>query len=456
MSALRAALVSGSSLLAAACSPIDLYVPLADFDAESIVAALIDPERGELIALSAQPAGVAISVTIQQQSADLYLLGYAAPLGELGLEPGGVQSATNRPCSLLEPMPRRHASISVGADRDPRLEAAPQIPIAVFDRLVPDRDSRCGPCRTLKEHRVEVPNSIDDRLSGASGWLTNGAAFSFGGSARPFLVERSRVTPVTGCAGAYRNAHPGGDDRFWLSRPGGVDLVRFSTHSSSCAIERSVPLGANTGDVVWLDGSDPQERFELFTLTSTGSLDRFDGSSWTHLTTLRAHPSTPSGDDRGGITRLGAGAVLAAFGAAELVMWRADQGAVTIRVPVTELRAGAGTLARIASGKTFVGTTDGLLYEVSEGGALTFLAAPGTLTDIGRIAPYSGGILAMAGAIEVFRFRIPGGLCPTAHEIVGSRNNSRQLLVSADDAVLLPDLFSTDPARNNQVLWLTP
>lgn len=456
MSGLRAALVSGSSLLAAACSSVDVYVPLSDFDAESIIAALIDPDRGELIALSAQPSGAAISVTIPLESAELYLLGYAAPLGELALEPGGVQSATNRPCSLLEPMPRQHASISVGADREPRLETATQIPITVFDALVPDREGRCGPCRTLQEQRVEVPNSIDDRLSGASGWLTGALAFSFAGSGRPFIVERSRVIPVSGCAGAYRNAHPGGDDRFWLSRPGGVDLVRFSTRSSSCAIERSVPLGANTGDVVWLDGSTPGEPFELFTLTSTGSLDRFDGSSWTHLTTLRAHPTTPSGVDRGGLARLGAGAVVAAFGAAELVMWRADQGAVTVPVQVTELRAGAGTLARIASGQTFVGTTDGLLYEIGAGGALTFLAAPGTLTDIGRIAPYSGGILAMAGPIEVFRFRIPGGLCPTAHELAGARHNSRQLLVGADDAILLPDVFVTNPARNNQVVWLTP
>lgn len=274
----RAGLLAWLLLGSGGCSSAapEEWIPFPEGQATSYVLGGSDAQ-GHLLGLVAASGAQPTRARGYPAAAVVHLLVYGESLAELGLTAGevGPAPACARRCDLLRPVSSWERPM-VGGEWSP----AP-IPDAIADRLVPDRSTHCG-CAGLTFEDLDLGTEQPvifavPRTEGALIGTRDGALFHV---ARDHRVERICGPGLEYFSSGY--ASPAGLT-VWLAGTqfGSVDLSA-AVEDQPCPY-RPGPTRATRDTILDLDGSRDGDPFEIFALSSTGGVARFDGAAWTEL-----------------------------------------------------------------------------------------------------------------------------------------------------------------------------
>lgn len=214
---------------------------------------------------------------------EVRLLAYGSTLESLGLVPGEIAPAAKceRTCRLTAP--EASWSHSFGGGR----WTPAAVPSAIADRLVLDHATRCSclPIRfeTLRFEGLARVVGLARRADGALIFRSDGSIYHVG----PDHQIARLCGPFDAFFAGYASTET---STVWLAgaRFGSVDLRR-ARPDAPCPF-REGPAPPTSAPIIALDGSDDASPWELYTLSSSGSLARFDGRAFTELVTLDPAP----------------------------------------------------------------------------------------------------------------------------------------------------------------------
>ena len=441
-------------VLACAAPELD-YVPPPEVAGTSVVFASV--RNGALSDSLSFEADAAWKLTSRvSPDTTLYALSYAATLEELGLVAGAAVDPARSRCRLWYPQAVRQLDAR-GATAWVESEAK----VELLKLLVEDGQSRCTLCAThFAEHRLSFGSGTElDQLRVAAP-LTSGHVFGVSYLGTRWALSREGGVELSGCGtdpifGIFALS----GDRYWLGGRGELQRVRVDEAAARCAVEERVqlptPYGAPSDEVRWIAGDLEGE--EVFTLSSTTSLDRYAEGRLTHVTDLAINPRflVPQHTWNGGLHWLGPGRVVANASSAEIEWWKDGRLERRETVPVAA-RESVTELSRLRDGRIVVGTGIGRFFVFEEVGPAVPIGATNTADDIGTIVPLGGGFVATIREGLLADWFPETGVCRTELTVNTDYRGDFAFLDLAGDLVI-PDAVRADSekGRISQVVWIT-
>ncbi|MBI2372440.1 MAG: hypothetical protein HYV07_00440 [Deltaproteobacteria bacterium] len=436
-----------------ACDSRGHFFDLPSVDgAESVLAAVLGRSRAptEMFAIdAASPEPVTLPL---DDAVQLSLSYYAQSLEVLGLEAGAVPLlGAPLTCELLFPLKTLEHELSEESSRWVEAEVSETI----TEALVPDRRSRCPVCVEFRETLVAIDNRGEDVSFGA--WLGSGNALVKTTEPRLYVVDAASAHPVAGCESQYSGVHPAGEDEFWTTISGRLERIHLDEAARRCEVVTSTtaPWTDDMGPIR-LAGSGPGEELELFFITGTGKVLRYDGKQFEQLAELeinRVDEVKRGWTFAARIARLGPRSLLAMAGAREVGWWSGGRG----ETHELDLEPGAHLLAAdgLPGGRFIVGSDRGEIWGFGpdQDQGWRDLASP-VQSPIGAFAPFRGGVLVTTqpGAVLL---RYERGFCPEPHWVSVGGSGLSSYLVGQGERFLLPDLVHPRYGRP-EVVWLEP
>lgn len=256
-------------------------------------------------------------------TAQVFLLGYREPRAALGsIGPSDDQSC--RACALTHPQRVELATLPH------ETWSAASIPETLADQLVPDRATRCAAvCPTLVSRDIVIPTGLsidqcqllpapcrpifaaplDDRTVAVG--MASGVILRVG--------TDGRSRPLCSVTGSPVGGWPGGGRDLWIATAEGT-LRRLDRSAldapGDCPIAQVI--GSPEGATIERVAAAPTSSTEIFALTSSRALARYDGTRWEVLHRFGVNPRQVSGALVWGEP----GRVVATRGTQEVVEWK--------------------------------------------------------------------------------------------------------------------------------------
>lgn len=442
-------------LLASACGEGRVYLTFPDAESRTRIL-LIDAVPGaELEALVLAP-DAAFERAVE--GARIVLASYPQTPAELGLEVGALPIADGRPCAVVRPATT--FTLRVAGEQASWQETL--LTDREGDRLVPDRRDRCVDCRPFQVTDVGLEEiSPDATVEGAAPLEDGAIVLSIGD--RLARVDRSGALVMSGTGTpTFVSLQPRGGGTFWAGRRyAQIDRLTIHTASNAYSIEEQ-HWSSFEAFGFRVAVSPAEEPLEVFAVTSSGSLYRYDADGLKHIHDLELSPEARLRIERGlgsgstpSIIRLGPRHVMAAVEWEQVVEW--NDGRVTVHVV-----AGSGRLKNVADLEEVAGfgvvasTTDGAFFRRAGGGWEPLFQLPSPAPTASMRTFRDGFIFFVRGG--ELRQWAPGlGVCPEPQVLPGGANKFPREVLLDGRAFVVADLVNN--ARSglpSRVIWLDP
>lgn len=426
------ALFAASVLVLGACggeSTLFIELPPSE-DARTLVVAVKTDRTlvlGATSLVEGEPNSSILKLPVSELgAAELTALLFSETLLELGLQTGDVPQASEGEQGYLLPEPRDiYSSNYLGGEADPWTRST-MINSAVAEFRVRGTPPKSKECLEFTERRFTVVSRDEPTFCVA---LTTTVALAGFEDGFTYLVDREGIRPgvmlPAGRSGANRAAHRVRPREVYFTGWDGSTLTADPARPETLT---ALPQSAPGERIDFLTGSNAGEPFELLGATYEGSIQRFDGTSWTTL--RRASGRT---DWRRAVSLIEPG---------EGVAVGLSLGVLRVRgSTITEERVEGDDLmsvAHIPGLGAVAGNFAGDIFLERNGVWSGFGDSPLALPVV-VIAPFRGGFIAAGGAGVLVQYHPDVGYCPevqTAHPIV------KRLAVIGDAVVLLGDRAS--------------
>ncbi|MCC7383614.1 MAG: hypothetical protein IT384_17370 [Deltaproteobacteria bacterium] len=311
-----------------------------------------------------------LDLIVPSETAEVFLLGYResrAALGAIGSSgsSGSTGDQSCRACALTHP--QRVESLTLPHDT----WSAAAIPETLADQLVPDRATRCAAvCPTLLMRDIVIPTGLSmaqcqlllapcrpifaaplDGRTVAVG-MASGAILRVGTDGRSSPLCSITGSPIAGWPGAGRD--------LWIATAEGA-LRRLDRSAldepGDCPIEQVIapPEGA-IPEVV---AAAPASSTEIFALTSSRALVRYDGTRWEALYRFEINPRQVPGT----LVWSEPNRVVATRGTGEVVEWK--NGVLTTSRPLGGVDANVNAVGVAREGTLRVAVDGFGVYEAA-------------------------------------------------------------------------------------------
>lgn len=359
---MRAHLALFLSLLSAACSSRS-FLELPANSGQSFILAF---ESGDQWTIGAESTAAPLHLTGLESEADVFLFTYDRTLQELALSSGAVPSADRcaRPCALLAPSGLFTARV-VGGEPQTEWKVITEVPQTIAEQLVPDRARCVSPCVPLTQRVISLETNavaiFVARLDDDHGLivLDNGRIMRVGsgGSVDLFCDGLGAVKAGFSVPGAL-----------WIfgDRFGKTDLASVM-RGGQCPIEE---MPAPDPMTRWMDGSQGNAPLEIFALTATGAVSRFDGARWEqggHID-LRLRDQMAGHSEIGAVAWGGPNRAVAVIGSDQVARWTGGPRVEIDRVRTNLELAAIETVIRRADNSFIIALdNDGLAEQSGDG-----------------------------------------------------------------------------------------
>jgi hypothetical protein len=391
-------------LCALACGDADRrHVPLPDLGGgAAVIGALF---RGEQVVVAAAPANGTIPFSSEigaEEHAELELGVYDGNLAAVGVEAGPIALATpeGRGQRLATPDRAFGAVIDRGVISSWGPIEPAMLRLSSLRRVL---DTACQP--------IDVTNLVTPAQNGTSWVVPISEGELLLGTVREELLvidaaENVRSVELDAPPGARpRSAFRDRAGALWI---GGIQGELFSaTFDGALHLVQVAQLPLRE-EIRVLDGDPEDASRELFALTASASIARFEGAG---VTVLHELPKTGDAASKGGIAWLGPGEAVAGAGSFDQIV-RYRSGIISFE-PLPMGATGVTALRRLPRFGVLAAQLGGQVYHL-DGSRWVTLGRSGIALDLFTFAEIEGGLVA-AGSFGYLADYYPDeGFCPRA------------------------------------------
>ncbi len=380
----------------------------------------------DALALHAADADHPVRLEAREDARALELIAYREPLDALGLAPGPLaQAADDAPSTTL---PAGVATFVAQLDHSTASAwSSAAAPALLADVRLP----ATGTCLELRPTVGALPTERDftwavsvDRDTVLTG-TGEPFAFRLRVGAAPHRLEFVYTSTAHGSA-SPRSGFRDAGGLLWLGDHDG-GLWRAEVSEDALRLTRLV-RGSDLGQIRALDGDPADPEQQLFMISTTGTVARFDRDRWA---IIDAVPFRPGTDTNNGIAWVGRDALFAA--ATSWPQVRAVRGEAREDVSISDGEVSITGLTRIGPGQVGVGMSTGVVAHHHDG-AWTRLGRGGLALDVYSFVAWQRGFVYGGVYGYVGQWDPDGGFCPVAD--APTAGGSVRFLLPFGDALL--------------------